>query len=185
MYEIYLIWYSWTWPVWTVLQMVSYEKERFSWEFSDPARKINIYPRESTNAQTLTNQLYPLFPKTTRRTKKQSSSSRAILASYQGNQVHLSSDLLTGDIWLSTEPQYCTSEPAVRTLPVGDGGLHTRHSVSTKVLMKYPWPKRRLSSIISEQYVISFLCDRGYCCYFTGEATVVGVVVTFPKSNVL
>lgn len=32
--------------------MVSYEMESFSWEFSDPARKINIYPEKIMHVNT-------------------------------------------------------------------------------------------------------------------------------------
>lgn len=69
--------------------------------------------------------------------------------------------------------------------PVNDEGLHARRSLSTEFWIKYPWPKGRNSSIISEKYVTSFLCDIGYCCHFTGKATVVGVVGICPRSHVL
>ena len=62
-HKIYFIGCLWIWPVFTLLQMVSYGMESFSWEFSEPARKINICAEKNkkTYIQTLTKQQYSLF----------------------------------------------------------------------------------------------------------------------------
>ena len=69
-HKIYFIGCLWIWPVFTLLQMVSYGMESFSWEFSEPARKINICAEKKKGIHTNTDQtaIFTL-PKKTQRTK--------------------------------------------------------------------------------------------------------------------
>ena len=92
--------------------MVAYEMESFSWESSNPARKINICPEKRKHAQTLTKQLPSLFQKTTQRTA-QEGSPRAVIPTHPGSQEPVFSELLRDRATESQGP----SEPAAGALP--------------------------------------------------------------------